>query len=154
MQIFFHQYIARMLVGLFTMGVLLLSPGASGAADTLSKAGSAVSCPSVTLQNWKDSTKQEKLAFLLGFATMLEIEKEWQGEAPLPIEQSINGSWVRGLTGQTLDQLAAALDLYVTEHPDQQDRNVVSVLGALYVRPALTPQEKERAAAHYRQIKK
>lgn len=111
------------------------------------------SVPVVTLEHWRDSTPNERYAFLIGFVTMLEMEKEWQGDKPLTIGYSITASWVRGLAGKTLGDLSKALDDYIAQHPDDTESSVIGVLGRIYVSPALTPAEKEEARAHYRQIK-
>lgn len=151
MQTFFRGMMALVLTGTVAMGALAVLPATSSAADTLESV-SAVSCPLVTMKHWKASDRDEKLAFLFGFASMLEMEKEWQGGKPLPIDKSIAPSWVRGLSGKTLGQLCDALDEYAAKYPDALEISVVEVLGRLYVAPQLTATEKKVAGAHYRQL--
>ena len=81
------------------------------------------------------------------------MEKEWQGNMPLAINNSITPTWVRGLQGRTLGELCSALDTYVAQNPDKMEDSVAGTLGRLFVAPKLTQSEKEVARAHYRQIK-
>ncbi|MDL2279220.1 hypothetical protein LJC15_00965 [Desulfovibrio sp. OttesenSCG-928-G11] len=115
---------------------------------------SAVSCPVLTLKHWQASTEKEKMAFLLGLASFLELERWWQHDQPLPVSRSITQSWVKGLAGTTLGQMATALDAYVEKHPDRLDEPVLKVLGRMYVRAALSPAEKKEAGDRYEQIRR
>ena len=107
---------------------------------------------SLTMEHWKYSSKSEKMAFLFGFLSALEMEKEWQGGLLLPINKSTVGSWAKGLEGLTLDQIRENLDSYVEQNPDKKDTQVLLVLGLMYVRPKLTPIELKEAADHYAKI--
>lgn len=113
----------------------------------------AMSLPALTLQNWQASAKNEKLSFLFGLATMVELEKEWQGGQPLPISQSLNESWVRGLDGVSLGTMSAALDKYADEHPTLSQMSVLEALGRIYVRPKLNEAERNEALVKAQQIK-
>lgn len=143
--------LAAALCAALALGGLFLSP-APGKAD-LSRA-SAVSCPVVKLKHWQASGQNEKLAFLFGFATMLELERDWQHGQALPISRSINQSWVKGLSGKTLGDIAGAIDAYVEKHPDRLEEPVLKVIGRMYVRPALSPAERREAGDRYEQIRK
>ena len=93
----------------------------------------------VQMRHWQDSGKTEKQAFLAGMLTMLELEKEWQrrdGRKPLPFDKSLNGAWVHGLNGQTVDSLITVLDAYAKDKPQDMNRPVVEVLWYLYAQPA------------------
>lgn len=126
---------------------------APGHAASPSPRQEVMSLPSLTLQNWQASAKSEKLSFLFGLATMVELEKEWQGDQPLPISQSLNQSWVRGLDGVSLGTISAALDKYADEHPTLSQMSVLEALGRIYVRPKLNDAERKEAAAKAQQIK-
>ena len=152
MRTILRNCLALVLASTVAFGAAALLPSKSDAAERLASV-SAVSCPAVQLKHWKVSTKQEKLAFLFGFATMLEMEKEWQAGAPLSISHSIASSWVRGLSGKTLGDLSNALDQYVAQNPDKMENTVVGVLGRLYVAPAMSQAEKNEARLRYEQIK-
>ena len=103
--------------------------------------------PALRLTHWKASTVDEQNAFLFGFATMLDLEKEWQGKKPLGIKQSLTGSWVKGLSGVTVKQMREAVDGYIAANPQDGERQVVEVLWFHFVQPKLSAQEKKDAAA-------
>lgn len=152
MQTLSHRALPLAFLAFFIFTVFSLAPASSQAAQSRLANVQAVNCPSLLLKHWKASNKNEKMAFLLGFATMLEMEKEWQGTTPLAISSSINNSWVRGLSGVTLGQMASSIDSYIAEHPDQMDRSVIEVMGRIYVSPKLTEQERKIAREHYQRI--
>lgn len=132
--------------------VLVALPLPVQAADSLATF-EAVNCPVVRLEHWSNSSHNEKLSLLLGFASLLEMEKEWQGRSPLPIKQSTIGTWVRGLAGNTLGQMVESVDAYVAQHPEQMETPVFEVLGRIYVHPILTREEKAVAEKRVREIK-
>lgn len=152
MQASIRHLMAFSLAGIMAVSGLVVSPSLSPAAEELSSV-QATSCPSVLLKHWKASTRQEKLAFLFGFVSMLEMEKEWQAGRNRSIRDSITPSWVRGLSGKTLGELSDALDGYIAENPDKLDASVLGTLGRMYVAPQLSNAERKEAAARYRQIK-
>ncbi|MDL2316678.1 hypothetical protein LJC59_06320 [Desulfovibrio sp. OttesenSCG-928-A18] len=132
---------------------LFQAPRPGLAAETRLAKVEAVHCPMLRLEHWKASSDQEKMAFLFGFATMLEIEREWQGSVPVPLDRSLNSSWTRGFAGVTIGQMRDALDRYVTEHPDQLDKSVVWALGRMYVRPKLSAAEHAVAGERVKAIR-
>jgi hypothetical protein len=136
----------------FAVFVFAALPRPAPAAEAIAGV-KAVSCPAVMLEHWRNSSRDEKLSFLFGFASLLEMEKEWQGNQPLPIKQSIIGSWIRGLDGVTLGQMSDAIDAYAARHPDQMDLSVLEVLGGIYVRPKMTQAEIVEAEKRVREIK-
>lgn len=111
-----------------------------------------VSVPDVSLEHWRNTPLDERYAFLLGFISMLEMERAWQGQYPLSIEQSTVGGWTRGLSGVSLQNMNIALDRFISAHPNQLNMNVLEALGRIYVRPKLTKAEQEAGAAHYRAV--
>lgn len=133
-------------------GLLLIVPRTGFAADAPVAESDILSLPSVTLSHWKNSSKSERMAFLLGFLTAIEMEKEWQGKKGLPISMSTTRSWVKGLEGINIEQIDKGLDRYIAQHPDEMDAPVLRVLGVMYVRPKLTPVERKDAAERYKQI--
>ena len=145
--------LALVLTVVVTVGAIAFASSRVEAAEVLSSV-QAVSCPAAKLTHWQASTEHEKLTFLFGFVTMLELEREWQGKTPLPIRQSINGSWAKGLAGKTLGDLSGALDDYVAQNPNKLEETVVGTLGRLFVVPEMTDKEKADAKRHYQQIKK
>lgn len=152
MQTFPRRALPLAFIALFIFTVFSLAPADSRAAQSGLSNVQAVNCPSLLLKHWKASNQNEKLAFLFGFATMLEMEKEWQGSRPLAITSSINNSWVRGLAGVSLGEMASSIDRYAAEHPDKMKYSVMEVLGRIYVSPKLTEQERKMARKHYQRM--
>jgi hypothetical protein len=149
----FAQSIAiAALVGAVSLGCLAAAPQARAERTELADV-SAVNCPVVRLNHWQASTRTEKLAFLFGLVSMLELERHWQQGQPLPIERSINQSWVKGFTGKTLGEIADALDDFAAKNPDRLEMPVLVAIGRLYVRPSLTPAERKAAGDRYEQIR-
>ena len=142
-----------LLFSLVTFTGLSFAPEQGSAASASLSNAQVVNCPSVLLKHWRASTQNEKMAFLLGLATMLEMEKEWQGSAPLGINQSINNSWIRGLSGVSFGQMANSVDSYAAQHPDQMEMSVVEALGRIYVQPVLSDQERMQAGERYRTLR-
>ncbi len=97
--------------------------------------------PVVTLEHWRDSTPGERYAFLIGFVTMLELEKEWQGRdgrGVLPFEESLVGGWAEGLAHRPLTEIYNGLNGYLAGHPGDLERPVAEVMWFLFVRPRQT----------------
>lgn len=84
--------------------------------------------PAVTGENWICATPEERLAFITGLTTMIELEKEVQGPTPPAHERTLIPGWVRGLSTFTLQEIVDALDKVYQEHPDLKARPVVEVL--------------------------
>ena len=116
--------------------------GAAPAAQSPAKTApqlQATHAPVVQMRHWQASTREEKLAFLAGMVTMLELEKEWQrrdGRKPLPFDKSLIPAWANGLNGQTLEAVMAALDAHAKTTPQDMNKPVVEVLWYLYAQPA------------------
>jgi len=97
--------------------------------------------PLVTLRHWKESKPNERYAFLVGFVTMLEIEKEWQlksGKKLIPMKQSLAGSWVRGFENRPLKEIYDGVNNHISSHPGDLDRPVAEVLWFNFVQPRMT----------------
>ncbi len=103
--------------------------------------------PLVSLNTWKDSTEQERYGFLVGFVTMMELERQWQGQNPLPLKLSLVQSWSKGFEGVTLKQIHDTLDEYIAANPKDLDRQVVEVLWFKFAQPKVKEQvgEPEKA---------
>jgi hypothetical protein len=82
--------------------------------------------PVITGENWIKSTPQERRAFLVGAATIIELEQEVQGMPPPP--KSTIDTWCKGLSHFTFDQMVAAIDQWYAEHQDKIARPVVEVM--------------------------
>jgi len=141
-------------VGVMALTGLVMQSGNSGATQPINKQTEALDVPVLTLKDWQDSSKSEKMSFLYGFVTMIGLEREWQGHQALPIRQSINSTWAKGLEGLTISEICKAVDAYAVEHPDQSDRAVLSVMGQLYVRPKMNDADRKAAAKRWEEVKK
>jgi len=85
--------------------------------------------PVVTGRQWTQSSREEKLAFVNGMATMIELEKEAKGLAnPAVASPGLIDGWVSGLSGMRLDDIVGKLDAYYRKYPAMSDRPVVEVL--------------------------
>ncbi len=140
--------VLQKLIG-FAVAVLLLglAPAVGQAAEK--PAGS----PAVRLHEWKSSSADEQRAFLFGFITMLELEKEWQGETPVSPGHSLISCWAKGLDGVSPRQMAKVIDAYAAAHPDDTEKQVVEILWFAYVQPKLTAQELEELRATHERRK-
>lgn len=117
-----------LLVSLIVFGALCLD-----ATQALAKR----EVPLVTGEHWIKASNGEKLSYLLGMATIIELEKEYQGEKPIP--ESLNYKLVKGLHDHSLQEIKQHLDTYYQQHPDKQQRPVVEVIWYELVSPDLKP---------------
>ena len=93
--------VSRWLVRVELPLVLLLAAGAALAQE--------MTFPMVTGKEWKHSTKDEKLSFINGVTTVIELEKEVQGLAPGASGSSLVDGWVHGLASMRLDEIVCRL---------------------------------------------
>ncbi len=147
----------------FALGAVLCAPAAANAAapeETGSKVpqASVTAVPLVRLKHWRDSTEQERYGFLVGFITALDMEREWQGPNPLPLQQSLTGNWVKGLANVTLKEMDGNINAYIATHPDDLERPVVEYLWFTYVQPKVTekvtPEQVNRVTKDLQKKKK
>lgn len=96
------------------------------------------SAPVVTLKLWQDSAPNERYAFLIGFVSMLELEKEWQGDNPVPFKQSLINTWVKGLDGITVKDMYTDIENHIKSNPDDMNRPVIQVLWNDFVQPKVS----------------
>lgn len=132
-------------------GVLVLVFGMSF--NAMAQPTYELAAPVVTLQTWQNSTDGERASFLIGFMSMVDIERVWQGTPGLTVAQSTGGMWVKGLRGVSLPQLMKSVSDYITANPGSMNESVLEVLGRIYVAPQLSEAEKKAASARYDAIK-
>ena len=121
-------------IGILAFSVVIALSG-NALAATDGKAGTA---PAVTLKLWSESSEQEQYSFLAGFASMVELEKEWQGQnGMLPLSQSMIGSWAMGMDGMTIKSLRNAVNSYAANNPNEKDKLVLEVLWLDLVQPKI-----------------
>lgn len=110
----------RILAPVFLAALLVCTAGALSA--------SAYDVPMATGNDWVNSTEKEKGAFLLGMATIIEIEQEVQGLEPEFAEHTLIDTWAKGLSSFTLTELRQRIDEYYTNHSDELGRPVIDVM--------------------------
>lgn len=105
------------------------------------------SVPILTMKHWSDSSPEERYAFLVGFASMLEMEKDWQYKQNgkhLPLDQSLAGSWAKGLQGRSLKNIYDGLNKYVAANPGALDRPLAEVMWFQFVQPKVKEKVKRK----------
>lgn len=100
--------------------VLLALPGSAKA--------EAYAFPVITGEHWVNATPQERLSFIAGLTTMIELEKEVQGSTPPPEQKSLIPAWVSGLSRFKLKEIVDALDDVFKKKPELVKKPVVEVL--------------------------
>lgn len=150
-------------ISLFTalLAAGLLGPGLAAPAWSKSKTppapqttySQASTLPAVTVSHWRKTAEREKQAFLLGFISMLDLEKEWQGGQLLPMKDSLIGNWSRGLNGLTISQIAQGIDEYIAANPGQPDKPVLEVMWFKFVQPTVKETLGPEVKAKGRQLR-
>ncbi|MFP5220802.1 MAG: hypothetical protein ACLGSA_00795 [Acidobacteriota bacterium] len=105
------------------LGVFFLSVSVAGRAQAQD-----LTFPVITGENWMNASPDERLAFIAGLTTMIEMEKEVQGITPLTDQRSLIPAWVKGLSRFKLKDIVAALDDVFKKKPELKSKPVVEVL--------------------------
>ena len=105
------------------LAVFFLAASAPGQA-----AAQDLAFPVITGEHWANATPEERLAFIAGLTTMIEMEKEVQGISPLNDQRSLIPAWVKGLSRFKLKDIVAALDDVYKKKPEMKPKPVVEVL--------------------------
>lgn len=84
--------------------------------------------PIATGEHWITATEREKRAFLLGFGTLLKVEREMQGENPPPDDQTFITRLAEGLQDYTITSAMDAIDAWYADNQDQLGRPVIEVI--------------------------
>lgn len=132
------------------MACLLFGAAVSNAKSV--KNASVVSSPTVTLEHWKNTPKEERYSFLLGVISMLEIERAWQGSDTMPVSQTLVPTWTKGLMNVTIQQMDDSLMLYAKNNPSMGDRSVFEALGRIYVMPKMSKAERTQSLRRYQTL--
>jgi len=108
--------------GIIPVVFLLLAGGSPARAEEMT-------FPVVTGHQWVQSSQHEKLAYVNGMTTIIELEKEAQCKVEANLSgTSLNDGWVKGLAGLRLEDIVSQLDAYYRNNPTQANRPVVEVL--------------------------
>ena len=118
----------------WTLGLALLLAMLAGSVQAQEK-----TFPVVTGEHWMKASPEEKLAFVAGMATIIELEKEIQGASPLPMEKSLISSWAKGMSRYTFKEIVAILDGYYAQ-PDRLGKSVVEAMWFEVAAPNLKKQ--------------
>lgn len=103
------------------LGAFLLALPGTAKAQTYS-------FPVITGEHWMNATPQERLSFIAGMTTMIELEKEVQGATPPADQKSLIPAWVSGLSRFKLKEIVDELDKVYTQKPELKAKPVVEVL--------------------------
>jgi hypothetical protein len=95
----------------------------------------------VTGEHWVKSTPEQKRAYLIGVANVLQIERAYHGRRnnPPSDDQSLIPRMAKGLSGTTLDGVSQGLDAWYAKNPEQLKRPVIEVIWFEMVVPGLRP---------------
>jgi hypothetical protein len=93
--------------------------------------------PLVNGTHWTQSTAEQKKAYLIGIANVVQVELAYGASTPVPDAQSLVPRLARGLKGQTLDTVRDALDRWYAAHPDRLQRPVLETIWFEMVVPGL-----------------
>ncbi|MBI4806592.1 MAG: hypothetical protein HY795_15305 [Desulfovibrio sp.] len=111
----------RMILLTAIFGVFLLSASSPAMAEVNS-------FPVITGEHWVNASPEERLAFIAGLTTMIELEKEIQGATPPKEQKSLIPGWVSGLSRFQLKDIVTALDDVFKKKPEMKQKPVVEVL--------------------------
>lgn len=113
---------------------------------------SASDAPAVTLSHWVSSTDSERYAFLLGFVSMVDLERTWQANKPVSLSRSLVRGWSTGFEGMTLGDIDLALQNHARNNPQDLDKPVIQMIWQDVVQPRLSEEmRKEVRNAYYGQ---
>ncbi len=111
-----------------------------GACTLLSVASASVladEVPLVTGELWSKSSSELKKAYLIGVANTLQVEAAYEGATPPADSQSLIPHSIKGLKGQSLDSVSAALDKWYAANPGKLQRPVLETIWFEVIVPGL-----------------
>ncbi len=82
--------------------------------------------PKVDGTVWMDASNSEKLSYILGMETIIDLDQDAQGEKPA--EHSLINGWVQKLSQYSIKEVVEKLDRFYQTYPNHRDRQVVEVL--------------------------
>lgn len=93
--------------------------------------------PLITGEHWTKSSDEQKKAYLVGIANILQVEAAYGGTTPASDAQSIVPRMAKGLKGQTLDGVQDGLNKWYAANPQRLQRPVVETIWFEMVVPGL-----------------
>ncbi|WP_233808552.1 hypothetical protein [Paraburkholderia sp. HP33-1] len=91
--------------------------------------------PIVTGQQWMASTDEQKKAYLIGIANVIDVERAYAGN--MANSDDIAQRFGKGMQGQTLDSVRQGLDSYYAANPAMIQHPVIETLWFQMVVPGL-----------------
>lgn len=93
--------------------------------------------PLITGEHWTKSSDEQKKAYLIGIANIVQVDMAYAGTTPPSDAQSILPRMVKGLKGQTLDSVRDGLNKWYAANPQRLQRPVVETIWFEMVVPGL-----------------
>lgn len=83
-----------------------------------------------TGEDWTDSSREVKVAYIYGIANLMSAEYAIQTRSggPLPDSRSAIPRLYRGTASTSIDQVIAAVDGWYAANPDELGQDVLSVI--------------------------
>ncbi|MGE5152027.1 MAG: hypothetical protein ACM3II_18070 [Rhodospirillaceae bacterium] len=103
----------------------------------LAGAARADEVPLITGEHWTRSSDEQKKAYLIGIANIVQLDLAYAGTTPPSDEQSILPRLAKGLKGQTLDTVREGLNKWYAANPQRLQRPVVETIWFEMVVPGL-----------------
>ena len=100
----------------------------------------------VTGELWVMSKQEEKLAYVLGIESAIYIEhmidkkareSKKDTQATLHNLSPFEKGWVKAFENVTREEIAARIDAWIKDHPDQQTRPVLAIIWYELIAPNL-----------------
>lgn len=115
------------------LGLLAILVMATPAMAQDNTPAAAEAAKGITLQDWNDSSLNEKYSFLLGMATMVEMEKYWRAKH----NDTLVDKWAVGFADPTFKQIVEKVDAYAQANPDKMNQYLLQVLWYQIVAPKI-----------------
>jgi len=93
--------------------------------------------PLITGEHWTKSSDEQKKAYLIGIANIVQMDMAYAGTTPPSDAQSILPRMVKGLKGHTLDSVRDGLNKWYAANPQRLQRPVVETIWFEMVVPGL-----------------
>ena len=93
--------------------------------------------PLITGEHWTKSSEEQKKAYLIGIANVVQVELAYAGSAAPPDTQSVLPRMAKGLKGHTLDSVREGLNRWYAANPQRVQRPVVETIWFEMVVPGL-----------------
>lgn len=103
----------------------------------LAGAARADEVPLITGEHWTRSSDEQKKAYLIGIANIVQLDLAYAGTTPPSDGQSILPRLAKGLKGQTLDTVREGLNKWYAANPQRLQRPVVETIWFEMVVPGL-----------------